>query len=475
MATTATSAAPNKKGVFDPNKPLDEGKFATPETEISQTQGPDSLGAGASADGFTVNSTASPDPAGDQTSPATPTSPTEPATGGGGLVDTAAATPEVAPESPAPDGTPPAPTDGGIVDSAAPQTPATAGPEDGAWTAGGVDGIEQADTKDVTATGYTPAATPETKTYDPSTYEATGYVPETVKENMSQAVTRITDEDGVMMQRAAAAGERRAAGRGLINSTMAVQAAQAAVLDQAIPIAQGDIQTGMFNAQQANDAARFTADAKNRASEFAAAAANAAKQFGAGEANKMAMFAAEQFNMAARFAAEAENAAKQFNANAYNEARQKYVDAVNAAKAAQVDAENLSRRDAATFAQQRELQRMQGETARATANAGYNASIATANIRAQTEAAQLAAQREENRLSREARAAEVDTNTRLTIDQMGQGAFERYQAGMNALMTADMEPEARQNAIHNYNAMWSGNPYLPVTIDMSAFPAAGGP
>lgn len=365
-------------------------------------------------------------------------------------------TPQPAPATPA------APTGGGVVNTAQQN-----GMADAAWqpSTGLSTNISQADTQQANAGGYTAQTGGQSTSYQGQGYDAQGYVPSLAAENMSQAVSRITDQNGVLMQRAGAMGEQAANARGLVNSSMGVQAGQAAMLDQAIPIAQGDIQTGMFNAQQANDAARFTADAKNQAAQFSANATNMANQFNAGQAQQMAMFAADQYNKAAEFAAQANNAASMFNAQAYNEARQKFVDAVNAARAAEQDARNMALRDAAVFKNQRDVANI---GANATVNAAQihaSATMGAAQLQADSAAAAREWQGHQNDIDREQNRARFDTQMQFNIDSMGQDAFNRYQAGMTAIMTAQMEPEARTAAINNYNAMWAGNPYLPMRIN----------
>lgn len=85
----------------------------------------------------------------------------------------------------------------------------------------------------------------------------------------SQALTGILNKGGALMQQAATAGNQSAAARGLLNSSMGVQAAQSSVLQAATPIAQADAQaltqTSQFNAQNTNAQNQFNAGQQNEA------------------------------------------------------------------------------------------------------------------------------------------------------------------------------------------------------------------
>lgn len=385
----------------------------------------------------------------------------EPAMGPGVPLAPTFAAGEPPPAAPAPAAPPPAIPDPAQTSPAPAAPPASAAaPARGAsvptWTPseGLSENIEEGQTQDVTATSYETTDAPAANTYEAQGYTPEGYTADQVDENLSGAVDRVISKGGPLARRAEAAGLISAQTRGLLNSSMAAGASYGALLDHAVQIAQGDVDVSKFNVGQNNDALRFTADAKNSANAFLANAKNMAAQFGAGEANKMAMFAVEQANLAARFAAEAENAAKMFNADAFNQAKQKYADAVNAARAAEQDARNLAARDTATFQQQKNLQDSQNATQLAAARSSASAAVKAAQIRADVDREQLKQQ-----------GAQFDIGTKITIDQMGQSAFQQYQSGFNNLQLQEMEPEARANAISNYNAIWKGNPYLPITIN----------
>lgn len=348
---------------------------------------------------------------------------------------------------------------GGIISSA------TQNASGGAWEpASGLDtDMKGIDPTTVTAGGYKPVDAPAAEKATATGYTAEGYIADQVEENLSQATNRIIGEDSPLMQRERANAAGAANARGLLNSSMAIQAGEAAVMDRAIQIGQGDVDVSKFNVGQNNDAMRFSADAKNAASAFLANAQNMASQFNAGESNKLGMFAAEQANMALRFAADAENAAKTFNAQAFNEAKQRYADAVNSAKAAMFDAVNQSRRDAAQFEQQTKIEKMGNEAQLGAASISAGATLGSARIRAESDAEGRVWQSGENATARE-------ENRAFTRETLGAAAYESYAARAAAIDRADLTPEARAAAHANNDAISQGYPYFPATISTKSFP-----
>jgi hypothetical protein len=117
------------------------------------------------------------------------------------------------------------------------------------------------------------------------------------------------------------------------------------------------------------------------------------------------------------------------------------------------------------------------------ARANANASMAAAahNAALEREWRMKALESDERRFN------QSDATQRYSVDQqlansreanltnLRQNAQANYSAGLNNIMTAQMEPDARQNALRNYNAIWVGSPYLPFEIDMSKFPPATTP
>ncbi len=395
------------------------------------------------------------------------------------------------------------PTDG-IVDQIRGITPQTI--EGSSYTPTTIDPNAEAGATGYGAAGYTATKAPDAEGYNPEGYDA-----ETVKENLSGAIGRITGEDGIIMQRAKALADQQSNARGLQNSSMAVGAAQGAVLDKAAEIGQGDVNVSMFNAdatnsaksflanaknaaaqflaaeknnngrfnaEQANQASAFTANASNQASQFAAAAQNAASMFNAGEANKRALASAEFANQAKMFAAQMEQAAKEFNATAFNQAQQRYADAMNAALAAQNDAENLARRDTAQINADLLKTKMGLGVQQQIASSNNATSMGIARVQQETQLKSL--DQDLDKFNRQ--LAQQGSQFQLQLSQqdrqfvagLSASQFNQFQQGLNAGMLTEMEPEARQNWMHNYMSVWSAGGGLNFNIDMSHFPPSGG-
>jgi hypothetical protein len=114
-------------------------------------------------------------------------------------------------------------------------------------------------------------------------------------------LNNIMAADSPLMQQARTAGLDQANSRGMLNSSMAIGAAQDSVISHATPIAQSDA-TAYLGAN------RYNADQSNQFATINAAAKNTERQF-----NKTAL------NDTNRFNAQAKGRAKEFNAtNAYN-------------------------------------------------------------------------------------------------------------------------------------------------------------
>jgi len=121
-------------------------------------------------------------------------------------------------------------------------------------------------------------------------------------ELMTNQVNNIIAQDSPLMQQAASKAQQAANQRGLLNTSLAVQAGQAAVMDRAMPMAQYDAsantgvlnsnmantqQTNLFNAGQAQDINKFNANADMQTSQFNSAETNKASIVNASEANKI--------------------------------------------------------------------------------------------------------------------------------------------------------------------------------------------
>lgn len=200
-------------------------------------------------------------------------------------------------------------------------------------------------------------------------------------------IASILDRDSPLMQRAVANANSASNARGLANSSLAVGAAQTALVDAAMPIAQADagayntaasqnqaatnqasqtnaqlytsvsqsnvqaaLQAGIVNQQQANDIAKFNAGAANQAGQFNAASSqdmakeNIRNLLQAGiinqdQANKMSMFNAGQTNQLAGLSAQLSSDTNKFNASQSNDLLKLGVDADTKKQLASIEAQ----------------------------------------------------------------------------------------------------------------------------------------
>lgn len=150
--------------------------------------------------------------------------------------------------------------------------------------------------------------------------------------NALNTPTAVTSEDriagilsrgGPLMQQAATAGTQQAASRGLLNSSMAVQAAQGAVIQAAAPIGTNDAnslnQMAVQNANTQNSATQFNANATNSANQFNAQATNQNAQFNTSNQQQANTQNTSAINTASQFNANTQNQANQFNAQSTND------------------------------------------------------------------------------------------------------------------------------------------------------------
>lgn len=109
----------------------------------------------------------------------------------------------------------------------------------------------------------------------------------------SQQLAGILNKGGALMQQAATTGNQQAAGRGLLNSSMGIQAAQNAVLSAATPIANADAnainQGQQFNAQATNQTLAQNVQNQQATNQFNAQQGNAMSTWNAGQQNEAAL------------------------------------------------------------------------------------------------------------------------------------------------------------------------------------------
>lgn len=119
---------------------------------------------------------------------------------------------------------------------------------------------------------------PEFETAQTTSYAPERRVVDAAKETVSGQLDRALSSGSPLIDRARAGATQNANSRGLINSTMAVQAGEAAAIDAALPIASAD--AGVYgnvaaaNQQYGNQAGQFNAGATNTAALQKSSAAN---------------------------------------------------------------------------------------------------------------------------------------------------------------------------------------------------------
>lgn len=156
-----------------------------------------------------------------------------------------------------------------------------------------------------TGAGYTPTIG-ESSAYSPTNWNVDQ--PQTVQGQ----IKGIIDADSPLMERAETLGKQRANKLGLMNSTLGIQSAEAALYDASLPIAQQDASTYASSGQ------------------FNASAANTADQFSAANKQQMELANVDAVNLANRYTSDATNQSNQFNAANVQQANLANTDAANA-------------------------------------------------------------------------------------------------------------------------------------------------
>lgn len=149
-----------------------------------------------------------------------------------------------------------------------------------------------------------------------------GSIAQPVATTAEDRIQGILSRGGPLMQQAATAGKQQAASRGLLNSSMAIGAAQGAVINAA-----GQIGTADANA--INQMAATNAGAVNSANQFNSNALNQGAQFNASNQQQTSQFNATNEQQASQANQQATNATNQFNANTQNQAGQFNATATN--------------------------------------------------------------------------------------------------------------------------------------------------
>jgi hypothetical protein len=186
----------------------------------------------------------------------------------------------------------------------------------------------------------------------PQTYTAQTAQVNAPTETVQGQVNSILAQDGPLMQRARTLAAQQMSQRGLVNSSMAVGAAQAAMMDRATPIAAQDAQTygqrSMFNTDATNQANQFNTQQTNQMFQFGQ---DVASRFGLASmeqsgldfrqareiASREMLTRLEQAGITNRFDQELALRSSQFNAEQINLERRQIID-----NQAQLERLNLS-------------------------------------------------------------------------------------------------------------------------------------
>jgi len=171
-------------------------------------------------------------------------------------------------------------------------------------------------TTPITQTGsvtpITPVQSGAPAVVNPSTVAQSALTTPTVSTVQDQ-LTGILNKGGPLMQQAETYGAQQAQQRGLLNSSMGIQAAQAAVYGAATPIAQADASAtnnvNLQNAQTLNNNLQTTANTENSINQFNSQSATQNNQFNTSATNSGQQFNAQQSNAMSQWNAGQQNAA----------------------------------------------------------------------------------------------------------------------------------------------------------------------
>lgn len=245
--------------------------------------------------------------------------------------------------------------------------------------------------------------------------------------------------DNALIQQAKARAMKEANSRGLINSSMAAQAGEEAMISQALPIAQQDAST-QFSQGRANQ------DAENNAGII-----NAQLQ---------------RDRDLAEFSHGSNRALQQEGSNLrLNEGEQQYQNSNS-----MFERDNALKRELTMAGIRSNEQIAASNAAAAGASASAQMQIAQADIasRERLAVANQNFQREAMNFDAQTRTAlaEMENNARVQLNNQNLGAntYGNFTNQYTAIATAQMEPEDRDRMLGNLSSLYNGNPYMPINI-----------
>lgn len=172
-------------------------------------------------------------------------------------------------------------------------------------------------------------------------------------ELVSNQISNIVGADSPLMQRASSMAMRNANQRGLLNSSMANEAAVGAVLDRATPIAQADAnaftnvadrnlannqQTAIFNAGQNQNSNQFNASQQNQTNQFNNSQQQQNNQYNASNQQQTNLQNASNTLQNNQFNATEANKNSIFNASEANKVLSQFLDQSNKLQLADIEA-----------------------------------------------------------------------------------------------------------------------------------------
>jgi hypothetical protein len=198
---------------------------------------------------------------------------------------------------------------------------------------------------DATSQGYTATdAQASLRGDNVAGYDAAQWTPD-AESTVQGQVAKIVASDSPLNDIARTESLQGMSRRGLANSSMAIEAGQAALYKAALPIAQQDANTfaqaGQYNTEAKNVASRFFAQAKNEAGAQDAQLQTGVNLANAGEKNKAGAFTASEANLTSRFNAQQSTEISKFNVSSALQAG--IINQEQANKMAAIAAENINR------------------------------------------------------------------------------------------------------------------------------------
>jgi hypothetical protein len=249
-------------------------------------------------------------------------------------------------------------------------------------------------------------------------------------------VGRIIDNNSPLMQQAVTRAQQGMAKRGLLNSSMATGAAQSALYDAAMPMAQQNATTyanaANTNAGAANQNAQFNATGNANMSQFNVGQSNNMAQYNAGNQQQANLANQNAQNQAAEYGATATNQANAANAQFGQQTNLANQNAQNEAAQFGANATNTANLNNANFSQQANLTNAQAANAAQQQSNDLRQKAAQGDQAAQLE---MAKQDLTNKMQASIQNADAQTKAYLTeLDGQIKSGLANIEANYKTLM-----------------------------------------